>query len=295
MKDIKYWVWLSIFNFQPKDKIILIKLFKNNPKKIFESKKDDLYNILIKNNFLAKKAINICEKIEESKKKVNLENFEKLLKDNNVEVITYIDERYPKRLLNIYDFPIVLYVKGNTTILNQRLLAICGCRKCTSYGKIISIRLSRALAKNNFVIISGLARGIDSYSHIGCILEKKPTIAVLGCGVDIVYPKENKTVYDEILKNNGAIISEYFLGEEPKKYHFPMRNRIISGMSDGVAVVEAKKQSGSLITANLALEQGKEVYAFPGDITKETSKGTNELIKDGAKMVLSLDDILEDY
>ena len=124
------------------------------------------------------------------------------------------------------------------------------------------------LSDNNIIVISGLARGIDAYSHIGCILNKKPTIGVLGCGIDIVYPKENEKIYDEILKNNGAIISEYYLGTSPRKENFPMRNRIVSGISIGTLVVEAKLRSGSLITAHLALEQGKEVYAIPRKYNK---------------------------
>ena len=266
MRNIKYWIWLSIFNFKPKEKIDLLKLFNFNPETIWNIKKDLLYSKLMEIKISKNRVEKIVEDITNSKlnfRVEELDNLEKELKKNNIKVITCIDDLYPKRLLNIYDYPIVLYAKGNANILNNKCLAIVGCRDCSEYGKLLSTKISMSLSENNVVVISGLARGIDTYAHIGCIRKNKPTIAVLGSGIDIIYPKENKLVYEEILKNNGTIISEYYLGEAPKKEHFPMRNRIVSGMSDGVIVVEAKRRSGSLITAHLALEQGKEVYAIP--------------------------------
>ena len=141
-------------------------------------------------------------------------------------------------------------------------------------------------------MISGLARGIDSYAHQGAIKAKGKTIAVLGSGLDIIYPPENAKLYKEIIMNNGAIITEYPLGSKPEKYHFPERNRIISGLSDGVLVVEAKKKSGTMITVDFALEQGREVYAIPGNISSDSSYGTNELIKEGAIPVTNVNDII---
>lgn len=297
MKDIKYWIWLSIFCFKPIEKIKLLELFENNPKAIWEIDEKSLYEKIIKNTntFSTIRGKKIISEIKESRKRINLEILEKRAKDDNVSVITFLDELYPKELLNIYDYPIVLYVKGNVNILNQKSLAIVGCRNCTEYGSKISEKISKVLSEREFVIISGMAKGIDSYAHLGCVKQNKSTIAVLGSGVNVIYPKENEKLYKEILETNGAIISEYFIDVSPSKENFPMRNRIVSGMSKGVIVVEAKKRSGSLITANLGLEQGKEIFAIPGNITSKNSEGTNELIKDGAKMVLKLEDILEEY
>lgn len=149
------------------------------------------------------------------------------------------------------------------------------------------------LAKKNFTIVSGMARGIDSYAHKGALMAKGNTIAVLGSGIDYIYPKENKNLYKNILDNNGLIISEHSLDTKPIPEYFPQRNRIISGLANKILVVEATKNSGSIITASFAIEQGKNVYAVPGNITSNNSSGTNELIKDGAILVCSLEDILD--
>ena len=268
MENIKYWIWFSIFNFRPKDKIEILRVFDNKPEEIWKSTKEDIYKKLYNLNFSIKKLEKIVIDIISSKNNVNLEKLEKDLEDKNIKIITFLDNKYPKNLLHIYDYPILLYLKGNDNILNNKAISIVGCRDATEYGKYVAKEISKKLSKNNIIVVSGLARGIDSMAHIGCVLNKKSTIGVLGCGIDIVYPKENKKVYEEILKNNGAIISEYYLGMEPRRENFPMRNRIVSGISDGIIVVEAKQRSGSLITANLALEQGKDVYAIPRKYNK---------------------------
>lgn len=268
MRNIKYWIWLSIFKFKPKEKIDILKIFEYKPEEIWNSKKEILCKKLIEGKITKSKAEKISEEIISSRLSINLEKLETEIEKNNIKVITCIDNNYPKRLLNTYDYPILLYAKGNIDILNNKCLAIVGCRECTEYGKLLSLKISMSLSENNIIVISGLARGIDTYAHIGCIRKNKPTIAILGSGVDIIYPKENKKVYEEILNNEGVILSEYFLGEEPRKENFPMRNRIVSGMSDGVIVVEAKKRSGSLITAHIAIDQGKEVYSIPRKCNK---------------------------
>ena len=176
-------------------------------------------------------------------------------------------------------------------MLYQKGIAIVGARDATQYGKKIAYNLAKELSEQNIVIISGLAIGIDSYAHKGSL--EKGTIAVLGSGIDNIYPKENLELAREIIKNKGCIISEYPLGTKPERLHFPQRNRIISSLSDGVVVIEASKRSGALITAEFALEQGKEVFAVPGDINKKQSEGTNQLIKDGAILLTSATDILE--
>ena len=192
-----------------------------------------------------------------------------------------------------------MYVLGNKKILNNKGIAIVGTRDCTKYGENISLKFSKELTKTGFNIISGLALGIDTYAHLGNVqinMENRKiigkTIAVLGCGIDELYPKQNRILASQILKTGGCIISEYPNGTKPNKANFPQRNRIISGLAEAVIVVEAGERSGAIITANLALEQGKEIFAVPGDITKKQSIGTNKLIKDGAYIITDVNDIL---
>jgi DNA processing protein len=215
-----------------------------------------------------------------------------LINKNNITVITDRDESYPENLFNIYDRPPLLYIKGNLQKEDINI-AIVGSRLASTYGKFITERISRELAMKGITIVSGMARGIDSAAHRGAIAAQGRTVAVLGCGLDIIYPPENKNLFSDIVQN-GAVISEYPPQTQPLSAHFPARNRIISGISYGVVVVEAGEKSGSLITARLALEQGREVFAVPGSIDSVGSRGTNKLIKQGAKLIENIDDILED-
>ncbi len=217
------------------------------------------------------------------------------MEQNNIDIISIEEKDYPKLLRNIYNPPISIYIRGNKEILNKPTLAIVGCRQATNYGKYVAQNFSYNLSKSGFIIESGLARGIDKYAHQGTIMAKGKTIAVLGNGIDTIYPKENINLARQILALDGAIISEYPLGATPEKMNFPMRNRIISGMSNGVLVVEAKEKSGTLITTDFALEQGRDVFAIPGNINSENSVGTNELIKQGAKLVTKWEEIVEEY
>ena len=203
---------------------------------------------------------------------------------------------YPERLRNIYDPPKKLYVLGNFKILKEKAIAIVGSRKATEYGKKVAFQISQELTKENINIVSGLAIGIDTYAHLGAISiqNQASTIAVLGSGIDEIYPKENTELARKIIQTGGCIVSEYPLGTKPNKINFPQRNRIISGLSEGVVVVEASEKSGSLITAEFGIEQGKEIFAVPGNIDNPLNRGTNKLIQDGAKMVLSSKDILEE-
>ena len=203
---------------------------------------------------------------------------------------------YPERLRNIYDPPKKLYVLGNFKILKEKAIAIVGSRKATEYGKKVAFQISQELTKENINIVSGLAIGIDTYAHLGAISiqNQASTIAVLGSGIDEIYPKENTELARKIIQTGGCIVSEYPLGTKPNKINFPQRNRIISGLTEGVVVVEASEKSGSLITAEFGIEQGKEIFAVPGNIDNPLSKGTNQLIMDGAKMVLSSKEILEE-
>lgn len=211
---------------------------------------------------------------------------------NKIIKITMENKKYPILLKQIYDPPKCLYVMGNIEILNNPSIAIVGCREATEYGKKAATYFSYNLAKQNVTIVSGLARGIDSYSHIGALKANGKTIAVIGSGLDIIYPKENEQLAKKIVEQGGAIISEYPLGTRPQKEHFPARNRIISGISQATLVIEAKEKSGSLITADFAMEQGKDVYSVPGNINSKNSVGTNNLIKDGAIPVSKFSDIL---
>src|SRR5271163_550315 len=211
-----------------------------------------------------------------------------------VTVLTQEDHCYPSRLKEIYDPPLVLYVRGNPEILTQPGIAMVGTRHPTPYGSGMAERLACDLAAQGLVIISGMARGVDTASHRGAISAKGKTIAVFGTGVDVIYPKENSRLSEQILALGGAIISEFPLGTSPFPQNFPIRNRIISGMSVGVLVVEAAEYSGTRITARCALEQNRDVFAVPGNVTNKNSWGPNTLIKQGAKLVATWEDVWEE-
>lgn len=215
------------------------------------------------------------------------------IEDKNINVITIYDKDYPEGLKKIHNKPLVLYVKGNIIKDDELALAVVGSRKATAYGKWATEKLVKDLVSIGITIVSGLALGIDSFAHRTALDNNGRTIGVVGNGLDIIYPKKNKVLYEEISKK-GAIITEYFCKVPPVKYNFPLRNRIISGLSLGVIVIEAKEKSGSLITVQHALEQGREVFAVPGNINSIYSKGTNSLIKDGAKLVMDIEDIIEE-
>jgi DNA processing protein len=220
------------------------------------------------------------------------ERYAKLQK-SGIYFVSREDERYPEQLRNIYEAPYALYVKGRLPKRDEKLLAIVGARECTAYGSEMAKHFAGALAKEGVGIVSGLARGIDAYAHEGALIGSGITYGILGCGIDICYPKENLSLYMEIQKQ-GGILSEYAPGISPIAGNFPMRNRIISGLCTAILVIEAKEKSGSLITVDYGLEQGKDIYALPGKATDRLSGGCNNLIKMGAKLVTSPKDILED-
>lgn len=303
MKDLKskkYWIWLSMIpNLGIKRKQKLLKIYKN-PKRIFEANKKELEKIEgigenVSNNIINSKIERIIEY-----------QIKQMIKEN-VDIISINDTNYPQQLKNIYDPPISIYIKGNLKNLQKHSIAIIGCRQASEYGKMAAKYFGYQLAKSGLNIVSGLAIGVDSYSHVGNICAKKEEsyshvdnlstygnpIAIIGSGLDIIYPKENIELEKEILNVGGTIISEYPLGTKPNKYNFPARNRIISGLSKGVLVIEAKKKSGTLITVDFALEQGRDIFVVPGNINSINSLGTNDLIKQGAKIVTSYQDILD--
>ncbi len=216
---------------------------------------------------------------------------EEIKRDGAIDIITFEDKNYPELLKKISDPPLLLYVKGE--IPKEQNIAVVGSRDSSPYGNKIAWVLSKDLAENDFTIISGLAMGIDTQAHKGAIDGQGKTVAVLGSGLKWIYPEENKELYS-IIHQNGAIISEFPLHQKPDRFNFPRRNRIISGLSLGTVVIEAGNRSGALITASFALEQGREVFAVPGPISDRMSEGTNRLIKQGAKLVQDIDDILEE-
>ena len=213
---------------------------------------------------------------------------------DGVTVISGEDYCYPPRLKEIYDPPLVLYIRGNPEVLIQPGIAIVGTRHPTPYGSGMAERLASDLAAQGLVIISGMARGVDTASHRGAISAKGKTIAVFGTGVDVIYPKENSRLSEQILALGGALISEFAMGTFAAPQNFPIRNRILSGMSVGVLVVEAAEYSGTRITARCALEQNRDVFAVPGNVTNKNSWGPNTLIKQGAKLVATWEDVWED-
>jgi DNA processing protein len=209
-------------------------------------------------------------------------------------LVTWDEPAYPHLLREIYDPPPLLYVRGNTELLNRHSISMVGARRPTPYGNQMAERLGRELAARGLVIVSGLARGIDACAHRGALSTPAgTTIAVLGCGIDVVYPKENRKLFEEI-EQRGAIISEFPMGTFPGAQNFPIRNRVIAGMSLGVVCVEGAQYSGSLITSRLAMEFSREVFGVPGNVTQPTSFGPNQLIKQGAKLVTSWEDVVEE-
>src|SRR6201997_5059434 len=208
-------------------------------------------------------------------------------------LINWTEPEYPQSLLQIYDPPVMLYVRGDAQILNEPTISIVGTRRPTAYGTQMAERLARELAKRGLVIFSGLARGVDALAHQGTMAVGGRAIGVIGTGIDVCYPKENKKLYEKVLER-GAILSELPMGAPPVPENFPVRNRIIAGMPLGVVIVEGKQYSGSLITARLAMEFGREVFGVPGNATQEMSFAPNQLIKQGAKLVTSAEDVIEE-
>ena len=235
----------------------------------------------------------VRSEIINKKDKTYFDNVMENIEKNQVKILTILDEDFPKTLKDIYSCPKVLYVRGDMLKKEEHLIAIVGSRKATAYGKHITNKLSNELSSLGITLVSGMAKGVDTEAHLSYVRNNKRNIAVLGCGVDVVYPKSNKYIYDKIIEN-GSVISEFPLGTQPLRYNFPQRNRIISGLSSGVIVVEANEKSGSLITAHQAAEQGREIFAVPGNINSIYSRGTNLLIKDGAKIVLGVEDVIEE-
>lgn len=210
--------------------------------------------------------------------------------------VTCLDDEFPELLREIEPMPAALFVKGSVSALGGFALGVVGTRKPTRYGLKLADMFAREFARAGITVVSGFARGVDTAAHKACIEGGAPTVAVFGCGVDICYPGENRALYDAIIGGGGAVVSEYPLSTKPVSYHFPERNRLISGLSRGIFLPEAAKKSGSLITAELALEQGRDLFVTPGSVFSEESGGTNELLRSAPHaLVLSPDDVLAHY
>lgn len=234
-------------------------------------------------------AINACVA---ARSDVDLDAEVELLRRHNVQAVTWHDPQYPRQLLEIYDRPPVLFVRGALTPADEWAVAVVGTRRVTVYGRQVAEEMSRGLASNRVTVVSGLARGVDAVAHRAALEAGGRTIAVLACGLDMVYPPEHRRLSDQIAEQ-GAVVSDYPLGTQPRSEFFPRRNRILSGMSLGVLVVEGDVKSGALITARQALEQNREVFAVPGSIYSPNSRGTNKLIQEGeAKLTMDVHDVL---
>lgn len=285
--NLIYWIWLSLLGSKiGSHKCSELISYYGNPQNIWETSKSDYSKLPFTSPALVKQLSD-----ERNRKDAGI--YLKKTTDMGIDVITIEDEEYPESLKNIYDPPVALYVFGKLK-KDERAIAVVGARNATTYGLKMAEKLSYELSARGITVASGMARGVDSYAHRGALAAGGRTIAVLGCGLDIVYPSENEKLMNDI-KVSGAVVSEYLPGVLPMRYNFPARNRIISGISMGTVIIEAGDKSGSLITADFALEQGREVFAVPGNANSYYSRGTNKLIKEGAKIVVSVDDIIEEF
>lgn len=286
MTEEESWFWICTISGIYRKKIKQLVNIYNSPINIYKMSESQIRKLKIltekEQSFLIKSRCTNQIK----------ENFQNL-KEQNIDFISSVNSRYPKKLMNIPDSPCCLYVKGNIPSNNVPSVAIIGARNCSNYGKEIALEYARKLSENGVQIISGLARGIDSYGHEGALAVNGKTFGVLGCGINICYPRENYKLYIDMLEK-GGVISEYPINTQPLSMFFPERNRIISGLADIILVIEAREKSGSLITTDLALEQGKDIFAVPGRVTDALSSGCNRLISQGAAIANSPKEIMEE-
>lgn len=288
MENRDYILWLSCLDKISLDKKRKLMEYYHKAENIFKAKKKELKHFGI----LSEEEIEI---LMNAQKEDNLLEIEQKMKKDKVFFCTIEEKEYPDCLRHIYDPPYGLFYKGKLPDIENINIAIVGARACSAYGQEQSYYFARILAEHGVQIISGLARGVDGFAHGGALYAKGRTFAVLGSGIDVIYPIEHQRIYQKIISEGGGILSEYTFGMPPYKWNFPVRNRIISGLSNGVLLIEARKKSGSLITADLALDQGKDVFALPGRASDPLSFGTNRLIKQGAELVTVPEDILEYY
>ncbi len=288
MKDLskrEIYIWLNTIGITNKN-IMKLDYFFEDIREILEVESHYLLSI----KGIKKETIN---RIIKTRSKDYIERILFSLRESDINVITILDQEYPESLTNIYDKPYVLYQKGDLIDEDQLSIAVVGSRKATSYGIWACEKFTKELVELGVTIVSGVALGIDTVAHKTAIREGGRTIGILGNGLDIYYPKKNQSLYKDIW-NNGSILTEFPPGTPPMPYNFPQRNRIITGLSLGLIVIEAKERSGTSITAYHALEQGKDVFSLPGNINSIYSQGTNKLINDGAIPLLDIDTIIEE-
>lgn len=286
-----YWLWLTNIKGIGRKKIgSLISCF-GSPEAVFSADEIILKEVT---ESIARFSEKDLEALIRSRDIDKIIRYSKRLNNEEINYLSLDHDLYPNALLNIYDSPYIIYYKGKLIEEDSIKIGIVGARRCSTYGKNVAEYFARRLSEHNVTIVSGMARGVDTAAHKGAIKGNGQTAAILGCGVNVCYPSENIYLMRNILKS-GCVISEYPMDAAPVAGNFPQRNRIISGLCDGLLIVEATERSGSLITADSALEQGKDVFAVPGKIFDPLSDGTNRLIKMGAKPVSDIEDILEEY
>ncbi len=284
-----YWLWLTRIKGINKRDIMEILRFNYSPEELFLLDE----KVLRKEVFASYKFKMSIDEFLRSRDIKVIETYKKDLLEKGISYLTIADDDYPYRLHCLYDKAYLLYYKGD--LKRHRLnIAIVGARRCTEYARSIGLKFAKDLAEKGVNVISGLAYGIDSSAHLGALEAEGFTTAVVGCGFDFCYPSSNRDLMNKIIKN-GIVFSEYAPHMRPTQFTFPMRNRIISGLSDGVLLVEARKKSGSLITINHALDVGKDVFAVPLDVLGKSNEGGNQAIRDGAKVVFNYEDILDSY
>jgi DNA processing protein len=283
MDKVRHWIELSLVpGVGPRTFFKLLDTF-GDPKKALDASHSAIKKVDGVSTAVAEAIARRCES--------ELKDSLGLIEEHEVSVVTFADPAYPELLKNIHDPPPVLYVKGSIESVDRNAISIVGSRRATHYGKTVAGKLAGDLARMGITVVSGLAYGVDAAAHKGALEAGGRTIAVLGCGVDVVYPRANSKIYERI-PASGAVISEFPMGCQPDAGQFPMRNRIVSGLSLGTLVVEAPRKSGALITARLAMEQNREVFAVPGNIYSPYGEGCHQLIKDGAKLVENVYDIM---
>ena len=286
MAALKYWVWLSCLKgLQPASAVALCSSM-GGPEKLYYASREDL--------LLAGATQREADLLSDRSLAAAAETMEACVK-NGIRILTMTDAEYPDRLKNIYDPPAVLYVRGMLPAIDEEAaVAVAGTRKCTPYGLRMAERIGFEMAREGCMTVSGLARGIDTAAMKGALKAGGKVVGVVGCGPDVVYPSENRELFEDVT-DAGAIISEYPPGTKPAPWHFPARNRILSGLSVGVVIIEAPEKSGALITAARALEQGRDVFALPANADSPFSMGSNRLIRAGAIPILGGSDVAEEY
>ncbi|GHU85052.1 DNA processing protein DprA [Clostridia bacterium] len=287
LDDLIYWIWFSQIAEIGRIKTSEVLLEYGSPRILFEQ---------IKASSAPKRFFKLFPKLVESPGLGGAKAILKNCRENGCEIITYADSLYPERLRQIYSAPPLFYAKGNLDILNELeqngAICVVGARGCVEYGVNVTRELTRGLAEAGVITISGFAIGIDAVVHEETLAVSGKTIAVLGCGIDVDYPQKNAELRKKMLQGNGLFLSEYPLQTKATKFSFPVRNRVMAGLSDGVLVTEANLISGSLITANRCLDQGKDVFSVPHNVGSPGSEGCNKLLKDGAFVVTEVNDIL---